>query len=45
MLSKNKIKIFTTIILPVVLHGCETLSLILRRNTGIGINFGLKWMR
>ena len=31
LLSKNlKIKIFRTIILPVVLYGCETLSLPLR---------------
>ena len=31
MLSKNlKIKIYRTIILPVVLYGCETWSLILR---------------
>jgi len=31
LLSKNlKIKIYRTIILPVVLYGCETCSLILR---------------
>ena len=31
LLSKNlKIKIYRTIILPVVLYGCETLSLTLR---------------
>ena len=31
LLSKNlKIKIYTTIILPVVLYGCETLSLTMR---------------
>jgi len=31
LLSKNlKIKIYKTIILPIVLHGCETWSLILR---------------
>ena len=31
LLSKNlKIKLYTTIILPVVLYGCETWSLILR---------------
>jgi len=31
LLSKNlKIKIYRTVILPVVLYGCETLSLILR---------------
>ena len=31
LLSKNlKIKIYRTIILPVVLYGCETLSLIMR---------------
>ena len=32
LLSKNlKIKIYRTIILPVVLHGCETWSLTLRK--------------
>jgi hypothetical protein len=31
LLSKNiKIKIYRTLILPVVLHGCETWSVILR---------------
>jgi hypothetical protein len=33
LLSKNlKIKIYRTIILPVVLYGCETWSLTLREN-------------
>jgi hypothetical protein len=36
LLSKNIIKMHTIIILPVVLYGCETLSLILKRNTGKG---------
>jgi hypothetical protein len=30
LLSKNTIKIYRTIIFPVVLYGCETLSLTLR---------------
>jgi hypothetical protein len=30
-LVQNKIKIYRTIILPVVLYGCETLSLTLRK--------------
>ena len=35
LLSKNlKIKIYKTIILPVVLYGCETWSLTLGRNAG-----------
>ena len=35
LLSKNvKIKIYETIILPVVFYGCETRSLTLRRNVG-----------
>jgi len=35
LLSKNiKIKIYRTIILPVVLYGCETWLLILRENVG-----------
>jgi hypothetical protein len=35
LLSKNlKIKIYRTIILPVVLYGCETWSLILREVRG-----------
>ena len=35
LLSKNlKIKIYRTIILPVVLYGCETWSLTLRENAG-----------
>ena len=34
LLSKNlKIKVYRTIILPVVLYGCETLSLTLGRGT------------
>jgi hypothetical protein len=34
LLSRNvKIKIYKTIILPVVLYGCETLSLMLTENT------------
>jgi hypothetical protein len=36
LLSKNvKIRIYKTIILPVVLYGCETLSLILREEHGL----------
>jgi hypothetical protein len=39
LLSKNlKIKIYRTIILPVVLYGCETWSLILRQNVGWGFS-------
>jgi hypothetical protein len=30
LLENVKVRIYKTIILPVVLHGCETLSLILR---------------
>jgi hypothetical protein len=34
LISKNlKIKIYKTVILPVVLYGCETWSLTLRENT------------
>ena len=32
--KKLKIKIYRTIIVPVVLYGCETWSLTLRRNVG-----------
>ena len=38
LLSKNiKIKIYRTIILPVVLYGCETWSLILREETKLRV--------
>jgi hypothetical protein len=38
LLSKNiKIRIHKTIILPVVLHGCETWSLILREGQRLGM--------
>jgi hypothetical protein len=38
LLSKNlKIKIYRTVILPVVLYGCETWSLILRENRGLRV--------
>ena len=38
LLSKNlKIKIYRTIILPVVLYGCETWSLILREERKIKV--------
>ena len=38
LLSKNiKIKIYRTIILPIVLHGCETWSLILRVERGLRV--------
>jgi hypothetical protein len=38
LLSKNlKIKIYKTIILPVVLYGCETLSLILREESRLSV--------
>jgi hypothetical protein len=36
LLSKN-LKIFRIIILPVVLHGCETWSLILREKRGLRV--------
>ena len=37
-LSKNiKIKMYRTIILPVVLYGCETWSLTLREERGLGV--------
>jgi hypothetical protein len=36
LLSRNvKVKIYKTIILPVVLHGCETWSLTLREEHGL----------
>ena len=36
LINKNiKIKIYRTKILPVVLHGCETWSLILREAEGV----------
>jgi hypothetical protein len=38
LLSKNlKIRIYKTIILPVVLYGCETLSLTLREEHRLGL--------
>ena len=38
LLSKNlKIKIYRTIILPVVLYGCETWSLTLREERKLGV--------
>jgi hypothetical protein len=38
LLSKNlKIRIYRTIILPVVLYGCETLSLTLREERGLRV--------
>ena len=38
LLSKNlKIKIYKTIILPVVLYGCETLSLTLREESRLKV--------
>ena len=38
LLSKNlKIKIYRTIILPVVVHGCETWSLTLREECRLGV--------
>jgi hypothetical protein len=52
LLSKNmKIRIYKTIILPVVLHGCETWSLTLREEHRLRVFenkvlrriFGLKW--
>jgi hypothetical protein len=43
LLSKIlKIRIYKMIILPVVLHGCGTLSLILRENRVLRRIFGLK---
>ena len=36
LMSKNiKIKLYRTVILPVVLYGCETLSLTLREERGL----------
>jgi hypothetical protein len=38
LLSKNiKIRIYKTIILPVVLYGCETWSLTLRKEHGLRV--------
>jgi hypothetical protein len=38
LLSKNlTIRIYKTVILPVVLYGCETLSLTLREEHGLGM--------
>jgi hypothetical protein len=38
LLSRNlKVKIYKTIILPVVLYGCETLSLTLREEHGLRV--------
>jgi hypothetical protein len=38
LLSKNlKVRIYKTIILPVVLYGCETWSLILREERRLGV--------
>jgi hypothetical protein len=38
LLSKNlKIRIYKTIILPVVLYGCETWSLTVREEHGLGV--------
>jgi hypothetical protein len=38
MLSKDlKIRIYKTVILPVVLYGCETWSLILREEHKLGV--------
>jgi len=50
LLSKNlKIKIYRTIILPVVLYGCETWSLTLREERRLRVFenrvLGLRWMR
>ena len=45
LLSKNlKIKIYRTIILPVVLYGCETWSLILREERRLRV-FGNRVLR
>ena len=45
LLSKNlKIKIYRTIILPVVLYGCETWSLILREERRLRV-FGNRLLR
>jgi hypothetical protein len=45
MLSKNlKIKIYKAIILPVVLHGCETWSLILREEQRLRV-FAIRVLR
>ena len=45
LLSKNlKIKIYRTIILPFVLHGCETWSLTLREECMLRV-FGIRVLR
>ena len=45
MLSKNlKIKIYRTVILPLVLYGCETWSLTLREERRLGV-FGNRVLR
>ena len=47
LLSKNiKIKIYRTVILPVVLYGCETLSLTLREERRLRVleNTVLRWI-
>jgi len=44
LLSKNiKIKIYRTVILPVVLYGCETWSLTLREKGGLRVFEGNIW--
>jgi hypothetical protein len=46
LLSKNlKIKIYKTIILPVVLHGCETRSLILREERRLRVLTRIFWFQ
>jgi hypothetical protein len=45
LLSKNiKIRIYKTIILPVILYGCETLPLILREEHTLGV-YGNRLLR
>ena len=46
LLSKNlKIKVHRTIILPVVLYGCETWSLTFREERGLRIFVNMFWRR
>ena len=46
LLSKNlKIKIYRTIILPVVLYGCETWSLTLREERKMRVFENMVWRR
>jgi len=46
LLSKNlKIKIYRTIILPVVLYGCETWSLTLREERKLRVFENMMWRR